>query len=288
VDDPSQHEALIEEVDAEIAALQVQLAEAQRREATESQRRQADFDVRIAQLRRQQHEAEAKAKDARELASGAKLAEAVVVAEQQAEQNRLYERGGLVEKQKAVSAILRPKIEQATQTLVGMQAFMREHGATLERLAAMTWKHAPAEWEMKYRIAMHERVYVMAGELLTTIRKVLLNTPKMIDEAERTIKTGGVNGVSQVAFEIGTVTSDHVRNAKEQILDLNGRIADVTERAGATATKGRPAEIVILLEGPSRVEQRQYMLDKHKHDKQQSHAHLDVGSVRPRADRSDQ
>jgi hypothetical protein len=286
--DPSPHVALIEELDAEIAQLQVQLAEAQRREATESQRRQTDYDVKIGLLRKEQHEAEAKAKDARERMSGVHLAEAVTKAEQQAKQNRSYEEGQIAEKQQAVFQILQPKIEQAQRTLVAMRAFEKANGATLERLAAMTWKSAPAEWEPKYRMQMQERVYLPARELLTTIRKVLTNTPKLIEEAERTIETGGINGVSQISFEIGTVTADHVRNAKEQLGDLNARIKDVTERASATATPGRPAEIVILLEGPARVEQKQYMLDKHLRSQAQTHAVLDVGSVKPRADRADQ
>jgi hypothetical protein len=122
----------------------------------------------------------------------------------------------------------------------------------------------------------------------TVLREGDPESPKgMVRRAEALIEMWRPGTPSaEVAMYVSRTNGDLVSGLRERITEINGVFAEVEAEGQEYVASGQPApEVVVLVDDDARQERKQGHLSKYLHLSGQSHAQLDIGSIKP-ADRA--
>jgi hypothetical protein len=277
-------------------SLDAELREYERQSAIEMTRMQKAGDAKRAEIRNRQEELLAKIAKERKAALPAEISKQAKRATVDAAANREREQSSLAGQRLAISEEWTPLLQAAKKTVAEVTALDKVFGEGLREMASMTaFTDTNSKWPTDLRQKFGQQVVLPAREVVKLLnnysRTDQQDSPRDVIRQVEQLFASWTPGtpVANLRQLLSYVNADMVRHLSEQIDEINRRFEMIEAQGKAYIASGAvPAEIVILLEGPARIEQKEYMLSKHLHGKQQTHAVLDVGSVKPRADRADQ
>jgi hypothetical protein len=280
----------------EAESLDAELREYEQKSAIEMARMKQAGDAKRFEIRAKQEAALARIAAERKAALPAQISKQAKRATVDAAANREREQSSLAGQRLAISEEWTPLLQAAKKTVAEVTALDKVFGEGLREMASMTaFTDTNSKWPTELRQKFGQQVVLPAREVVKLLNNYAStdrqDSPRdVIKQVERLMAswTPGTP-VANLRQLLSYINSDTIRYLSEQIDEINRRFEIVEAQGKAYIASGAvPAEIVILLEGPARVEQKQYMLDKHLRSQAQTHAIIDVGSVKPRADRADQ
>jgi hypothetical protein len=265
--------AELELVEQEVAALEAERKAAEQANAEQIQRLRADTDARLALIRAKRAEADRKLKDAMQDAAAVELAERAQAAQRQAQQNRERESTNVLEQRKDLASKLQPLIATAKQTLKEVRQLDTQHGGAIRKIAALNgWKNVNANWPVELRLKMQNRVITPAIELVRILNNCVrddADPAKTIASAEHLLATWRPGDpVAQITHEVSTINPDLVRHVRNELVELNHRLADI-EAQGAPYEIEPTAEVVVLLDRDIRLGLKEKLIGKYAHAHQQ-------------------
>jgi hypothetical protein len=288
--------ALLEQ---EVAALEAERVAAERASAAQLKAIKTDTDVKLALIAKKRKEAEARAKEAREAAARAELADRALAAQREAEANR-QRRQATAEEQRRALLDARPLLDDkrtfgdilstAKRVVKQIATINKQIGPGLRSLAALAaWEDTPTHWPVDLRKKMGSEVILPARELVRIIDNYFredAGATANIRLAEQLLQTWRPGDpIATLMGELGVVNDDALRYIGEQATRISTRFEEIEVEGKAYVASGDPVpEVVILLPHETRIAEREYMKTKHLHSTQQTHAQLDIGSTSP-ADR---
>jgi hypothetical protein len=243
--------AAVESADAEITALEQEQKALDRERAEALKVEQAAHQAKLDALNQKRATAEAEARRLRQVQAGVELAARVRVQEAEAVREREREQASADEERAARAARVQPLLDQAVAVRAELTALNQRYRPMLETLVRLTWQDTPSAWPNALRVEYNNTIPSAAENLLRALS--LQSCTTWIPAGEK-IVDGIVTDGQQIAETIhylGYLNSDLLRGIREQIADLNERLASLHER-GEVACPGQEPLLPSVVAGENR------------------------------------
>jgi len=247
----------VNEIDAEIEALEQQNAAMVKARAEAVAADEATHKARVAALNEKRNAAAAEAKRLREIAAGAELAARAEQAKALAAREYEREQGSIAEKTAALVERMRPVVDRARAVEAELKQIAEQHKPTLSMLAMQTWRDIPAEWVGPLWAEYSDKVIGAADKRLRELRTMLDGLKLNIAVAEKLMARGWSDDQSQrqdvneVLRDLGYCV-DYVRAVREGLTELNDRLSSIHERGEHIAPQAQRPEVKILITAEER------------------------------------
>lgn len=178
-----------------------------------------------------------------------------------AQRNAQRAEAGMEAQRAELQRILGPILEEIKATMAEGQAFMREHGPALERLAAQTFTTSPAEYPIRTRQRLSADCYRPAERLLAYINTVLANATGygtrwdgVLTQSIAAGKLVSPEGMAATIQYSKACTREHIESWRRTLAQITDRLTALAEQGRAEASA--PPQIRITITDDRRHEAR--------------------------------
>jgi hypothetical protein len=222
--------AAVESADADILALEQEQKALDREHAEAKKVTEAAHKAKLDELRQRRNTAEAEAKRQRHLQAGVELAARVRVQEAEAVRERERQQASADEQKAALAARVQPLLGRAKAMQVELTALNQRYRPMLEKLVRLTWQDTPSAWPNELRVEWNNVIPSAAESLLRALS--LQSCMTWIPAGEKIVDGIVTDGqqIEETVHYLGYLNGDLIRVIREQIADLNARLASIHER----------------------------------------------------------